>query len=89
MGAIKHSAYRLLMRELMVQRSTFARALELATADLRITSQPHILRTEIIALRDTLKTAAKMAYGHNWESQLYRLLEVAREESLHIEAELR
>lgn len=89
MGATKHSAYRLLMRELKVQRRTFARALELTTADLRITSQPQILRTEINALRDTLKTAAKMAYGHSWEIQLYRLLEVAREESMRCEVEPR
>ena len=89
MGATKHSAYRLLMRELNVQRRTFARALELTTADLRITSQPQILRTEINALRNTLKTAAKLAYGHNWEIQLYRLLEVAREESMRCEVEPR
>ena len=81
MGATKHSAYRLLMRELRVQRNALRRALELATADVRITKQPDLLRLEINTFREALKMAAREAYGREWECQYQRLLAVGREES--------
>jgi len=89
MGATRHSAYRLLMRELRVQRNSYLRALELATADVRVTRQPDLLRLEINTLREALKMAARSAYGREWECQYRRLLDVGREESQHLEVALR